>query len=281
MKTLKAKILRSRLLRNRMASIGLVLVSFVLLVCLLAPVIARYNPIKHGLGGEFLPPSPRHWFGTDQFGRDVYSRVIWGTRVSLLVGVTTVIFAGLLGSFLGLVSGFLGGRVDRIVTPVLDTIMSFPSTIIAVLVVGVTGIGTQSVIIALSIAISPRFARVVRAQVLTIRKRDFVEAARSLGANNWYIITRHILINVLSSIIVLATIYLPYAIVVEATLSFLGLGVSPETATWGLIISDARDYMQRAYWISIFPGLAILITSLGFNLLGDGLRDVLDPKLRV
>ncbi|MBI4278219.1 MAG: ABC transporter permease [Armatimonadetes bacterium] len=270
-----------RLRRSRLAAGGLVVVTLVVLTALFAPWLSPFDPFKHDTTRLLEPPARPRIFGTDQYGRDVFSRVVWGSRFSLQVGASALVLGGVFGILIGLVSGYFGRAVDHILSRVIDTTMSFPSIIVAIAIVGVLRGGTQSIIIALGFAIMPRFARVVRSQVLTLKVRDYVDAARAVGAGHLRILARHLLPNSLSPIIVLATLYLPYAILVESSLSFLGIGVSPDTPTWGRIIADGREYLQVAPWVSTLPGIAITLTSIGFNLLGDGLRDILDPRLRV
>jgi len=269
-----------RVLRHRSALVGLVIVLASVGAAVLAPLLATHNPFAHNLERQLAAPAPAGLLGTDHFGRDVFSRVIWGSRNSLFVALLSLSIGASAGIVLGLVSGYFGGLTDAVIVRLVDALMSFPLVLLAIFAVSILGFGTANVVVALGISLSPRFARVVRSQVLTLMARDFVEAARALGAGHVRIMLRHILINALSPIIVMITLYLPYTILVESSLSFLGIGVSPDTPTWGRIIADGAQYLEIAPWISVSPGLAIALTVMGFNLLGDGLRDVLDPKLR-
>jgi ABC-type dipeptide/oligopeptide/nickel transport system permease subunit len=269
-----------RVLRHRSALVGLVVVVASVGVAMLAPGLATHDPFAHNLERQLAGPGRTALLGTDHFGRDVYSRVVWGARNSLLVAVVSLFIGATAGVLLGLVGGYFGGLVDSTIVRLVDALMSFPLILLAIFAVSILGFGTANVVVALGISLSPRFARVVRSQVLALMARDFVEAARAVGAGHVRIMLRHVLVNALSPIIVMVTLYLPYTILVESSLSFLGIGVSPDTPTWGRIIADGAQYLQIAPWISVSPGLAIALTAMGFNLLGDGLRDVLDPKLR-
>lgn len=274
------RLARSRLLGHRSAMVGLVIMILVALVALAAPKLIRYDPLKHHLVERFRPPDREFWLGTDQFGRDLFSRIVWGTRVSLAVGLNSLVVGGAAGTAMGLVGGYLGGRLDVMMVRLIDLLLSFPSILVAIAVAGITGGGVTGVVLALAITLAPRFGRVVRGQAIMIREREYVVAAQAVGVPHWRIILFHVLPNCVGPLIVLTTLYLPYAIVVESSLSFLGVGVPADAATWGRIIADGRDYLHEAPWISVFPGLAMMVTTLGLNILGDGLRDLLDPKLR-
>jgi ABC-type dipeptide/oligopeptide/nickel transport system permease subunit len=258
----------------------LAIVLIVVAAGLIAPWVAPRDPFAHDLEHQLAPPDSAAVFGTDLYGRDVASRVMWGTRNSLLVALTSLSLGAAAGISLGLLGGYFGGIVDSAIIRLVDALMSFPLILIAIFAVSVLGIGTTNVVVALGVSLSPRFARVVRSQVLSVMSRDFVDAARALGAGHARIMVRHVLMNALGPIIVMVTLYLPYTILVESSLSFLGIGVSPDTPTWGRIIADGAQYLATAPWVSIAPGVAIALTSIGFNLFGDGLRDILDPKLR-
>jgi peptide/nickel transport system permease protein len=271
---------RFGLWRSYLGLTGIVLLSIVAIMAIGAPWITTKDPVRHNLLSQLESPSSEFYFGTDTYGRDVFSRTVWGTRASLQVGFMALSVGAIAGITLGLFSGFFGGRVDQVLSRLIDVLISFPSLMVAIVIVGVIGIGTTSVVLALGFALTPRFARLVRGQVLSVRVQDYVEAARAYGASSMRIMFRHVFPNIASPVIVMTTLYLPYAILVEASLSFLGLGVSPDTPTWGRLINDGRQYMALAPWISLFPGIAIMITTIGFNLLGDGLRDALDPQLR-
>ncbi|HXH07258.1 MAG TPA: ABC transporter permease [Vicinamibacterales bacterium] len=259
---------------------GFAIVVAVLLVALAAPVIAPHDPVANNLAQRLRAPSPQHVFGTDDFGRDVFSRVVWGTRISLLVAAIVVTIAALGGALVGLVAGYLGGRLDDVVMRVVDILLAFPAILLALAVMAALGSSLINVIIAVAIAFFPRFARLQRAVVLTVREREFVTAAEALGSSRWRILWRHVMPNCLAPVIVMSTVSAADAILVEASLSFLGLGVQPPAPTWGAVISDGRSFLQNAPWISGLSGLAIMVTVLGLNLLGDGARDVLDPTLR-
>jgi len=270
-----------RIWRSKLAVAGGVLCVIIAAAGILAPVLAHYDPLVQDSAHLLAPPSSLHPFGTDEYGRDVLSRVVWGVRPTLFIGFLGLVLCSSVGTLIGLVSGSLGGAVDAILARVIDVMMSFPPIIVAIAIVGIIRPGTTSVILALGIAFAPRFARVVRGEVLTIRARDFVEAARALGASLVRLMLRHILRNAIDPLIVLATLYLPYIILVEASLDFLGIGVSADTPTWGLIIANGQGFVQLAPWISIPPGLALTIISVGINLIGDGVRDALDMRVQM
>lgn len=258
--------------------VGLSLLLAVILLCFVAPLFGVPDPLAQSTDSLASPGWP-HLFGTDQFGRDVFSRVLLGGRQSILVGIGSVALALAIGVLLGATAGFIGGKVDLVLARVIDVMLSFPSILVALSVAGAVGAGLSSLMLAIGIALSPRIARVVRGEIMSVRSRDFIEAAVASGASTPYIMARHALPNVLPILIVLLTLELPYAILVEAALSFLGLGSSPEDPTWGLVIADGTDFLQSAFWIALFPGIALGLVVLGFNLLGDALRDLLDPRL--
>jgi peptide/nickel transport system permease protein len=247
---------------------------------LLAPLVSPYDPNAIGLDKSLQPPSVEHWLGTDQLGRDVLSRVIWGGQVSLFIALCAVVVAGVAGTVIGLVAGYFGGVVDRAVMWLADVQFSLPAVILALVLVGAVGPSFTNIIIVLSLANWARFARVLRSEALSLRARDFVLLAKLGGASPLRIIAYHILPNVLSTFIVLATLDVGLIIILEATLSFLGLGVQPPDPSWGSMIADGRGYLERAWWICIMPGGALMATVLSGNLLGDALRDRLNPTLR-
>lgn len=271
--------LLSRVLRTRGAGFGMVVVALVLLVALGADFIAPYNPNKTQ-GAILQYPNLQHLMGTDQLGRDVLSRLILGTRVAVLAGVVSVGFAIILGASLGLMAGYWGGWVDDLLMRLVDTLWSFPTLILALAIAFSLGPGLSNAMVAIGVVFTPAFARLVRGQALSIRERDFVLAERVLGAGPLRIMLFHIWPNVVGPIIVQSSLMIAQAIIVEATLSFLGLGVEPPNPSWGSMLRQAYQYMERAPWLSLFPGLAIFATVLGLNLLGDGLRVALDPRLR-
>jgi len=218
--------------------------------------------------------------GQDDYGRDLLSRIIFGARVSLLVGITSVLLGGSLGTIMGVVAGFKGGRIETVIMRVVDTLLAFPDLITGLMVLAVLGSGLDKMIIAIGIVISPRFARLAHGPTLALREKDFINAARSIGVGDLRMLSRHVMPNILGELLVMASLWTASAIRIEANLSFIGLGVSPPTPTWGQMIRDGTTHLTTAPWFSIFPGIAILVTVLAFNLLGDGLRDVLDPKLQ-
>jgi peptide/nickel transport system permease protein len=272
--------LRGRLRRSVVIFAGSAVLLVVVAVALLAPVIASYNPIANSLVDRLKPPSRAHLFGTDDFGRDVFSRVVWGARVSLLVAAVIVSVAALGGGAVGLVSGYLGGRLDQAVMRMVDMMLAFPALLLALALMAGLGSSLLNVILAITVAFLPRFARLQRAVTLAVREREFVTAAVALGSSQGRVLLRHVAPNCLAPALVMLTVSAADAILVESSLSFLGLGVQPPAPTWGAVISDGRSFLQNAPWISGFSGAAIMITVLGLNLVGDGLRDLLDPTLR-
>lgn len=276
---------------SRLRRSGIVLLTAGILVAaavaaILAPWIAPADPDKVDIANRLRPPGwsqaggPVRLFGTDQLGRDMLSRVIYGARVSLFVGLMSVFGAGGIGVALGVIAGFHGGRVDDVIMRVLDIQQSVPFLALAIAMVAVLGPGLQNIIIVLWIAGWTLYARIVRGETLSIREKEYVTAARALGARNARILARHVLPNILSPILVIATFTFSHMIITEATLTFLGLGVQPPTATWGAMLSDGRNYMQVAWWLPTFPGLILVLVVVSANLLGDWIRDVLDPTLR-
>ncbi len=268
-----------RLLRNRTAVIGAILLIFILLISIFAPLVATHSPTDQSLRDQLKPPSSEHYFGTDDLGRDVFSRVVHGSRISLLVGIGVMILRGVVGITVGMIAGFMGGRIDTILMRIADAVISFPGILLALAIMAIWGAGLVNVIIALSVVGWPQFARLVRAEVLSLREREYVEAARGLGLSDVGIMARHIFPNILPLIIVYASLTISAPIVSEAALSFLGLGIQPPDVSWGRMLSGAQRYMRVAWWMATIPGLAITITVLSFNLLGDGLRDALDPRM--
>jgi len=268
------------LFRRRSAQIGGLIVLSLVLMALFAPWLAPYDPYDINVRERLLPPSFTHPFGTDDLGRDLFSRVIYGARTTIQTGVVVVMIAASLGTLIGLISGYYGGIVDLVVMRVIDVMLAFPYILLALAIVATLGPSLQNALIAIGLAYVPGWARFVRGNVLTLSKQEYVTAALAIGAPAQRIIRRHILPNVLSSIIVLASLDFPAAVLSTAALSYVGLGAQPPTAEWGALLTGARSYMRTASWLVNFPGLAIFITMLGFNLLGNALRDTLDPKLR-
>lgn len=269
-----------RLLSNRSFTIGASLVGLVLLLALLAGVISPFDPLKGNFRARMMAPSLQHWMGTDQFGRDILSRVLHGARISLQIGFMVAIITALAGGLIGASSGYFR-RLDGPFMRLMDAFMAFPSIILAIAVSSVLGASVINVIFALAIAATPHTARVVRASVMVVREMEFVEAARALGAGHARILFRHIMANAMAPLMVRITYVFAVAILNEAVLSFIGVGPPPPAPTFGAIIANGRDFIVAAPWITVAPGLAILVSVLGLNLLGDGLRDVLDPRMSV
>ncbi len=268
-----------RLWRNRLAVSGFGLLAVVLVAALFAGVLAPDDPLSMTVPDRMKSPSLRHLMGTDDFGRDIFSRVLYGARISLQVGLAVMLFTVTIGVLFGLLSGYFP-RLDGPVMRVMDAMMAFPAILFGIAIMAVLGPKTVNVVIALGVVYAPRTVRIVRASVLAIRQLDYVEAVRAQAAGHLRILFRHILPNCLSPLVVQATFNFAYAVLAEASLSFVGAGAPPPTPSWGNILSEGRVYMQSAPWITIFPGLAIAITVLGLNLAGDGLRDVLDPRMK-
>jgi peptide/nickel transport system permease protein len=267
------------LIRRRTVLIGLIILAIVAVLAILAPLVAPYAPNRLSIVNRLKPPSSLFWFGTDEFGRDVFSRTIHAGRLSLLVGASVVVFASLLGITLGLVAGFFR-KLDTPIARIIDAMMAFPDILLAIALVAALGPSLTTVIVALGIVYAPRLARIVRASTLVIRELPYVEAARALGVPTWRIMTRHVLRNLVSPILVQCTFIFAYAMLAEAGLSFLGLGVSPEIPTWGTMIAAGRQYVGQADWMTLFPGIAIVLSVLSLQMVGDGLRDLLDPRLK-
>ena len=272
--------LSGRVRRSVAVAVGATVLAGVVLVALFAPLLATHDPIANHLVDRLQSPSRAHLFGTDDFGRDVWSRVVWGSRVSLLVAVIVVGIAALGGAGVGLLSGYFGGRLDLLAMRVVDMMLAFPALLLALAVMAGLGSSLLNVIIAVAVAFLPRFARLQRAVTLAVREREFVGAAVALGATHGRVLVHHVVPNCLAPVLVMITVSAADAILVESSLSFLGIGVQPPAPTWGAVISDGRSFLQNAPWISGLSGAAIMVTVLGLNLLGDGLRDLLDPTLR-
>lgn len=267
--------------RYPLGAVGLFLIFVLLGLALLAPWIAPYDPVANDFGAMFRPPSFRHWSGTDAYGRDVLSRVIFGARTALAVGFGASLLGATLGAVVGVVSAYFGGKTDLLVQRLVDVMLSFPIIIVALAIVSIIGTGTDKLIVAIALSFVPRVERVVRGSALGVRAMTYIEAAQVIGAGSWRIIFRHMAPNVVAPYLVMLTASLGQAILLEASLSFLGLGVSEPTAAWGLMLRGAAvDFATRAPWMAIFPGLAITLTVLAFNVLGDSLRDAFDPRLR-
>jgi peptide/nickel transport system permease protein len=270
-----------RLVRLPSALFGLAVLAVLALAALTAPIVSPYDPVEQNFNDLLVGPRPDHPFGTDQFGRDIFSRVIWGGRVTLQVGLIAVAISAALGLPLGLAAGYHGSWVDMLITRFMDLVLAFPSMLLALGVIAILGSSLTTLMIAVGIAGVPQFTRVVRSAVLATRSQPFVEAARVAGCPDGQIMWRHILPNVLAPAVVLATTGVAAAIITGAALSFLGLGVRPPSPEWGAMLSTGREFLRHAPWMSIFPGLAIMLAVLAINLVGDGLRDALDPRLRI
>jgi ABC-type dipeptide/oligopeptide/nickel transport system permease subunit len=272
--------------RHRLPVVSLGIIGLFVLGGLLAPWVSPADPQEQSLRNRFRPPvweeagSWQRPLGTDRLGRDLLSRILWGSRVSLAAGVLTVLLATVVGATVGLVAGYYGGRVDVALMRVTDATRSFPAILLALILAVTVGPSFVNVVVAIAVILWARYARVIRGQVLTLMGLDFIAQARLAGAGAWRIITRHLLPNTFNTLVVLVTLQIGYVIIVEASLSFLGAGIPPPTPAWGSMIAEGREFVTSAWWVSSFPGLAILLVVLAFNLLGDWLRDTLDPKLR-
>ncbi len=267
-----------RLFRHKGAVIGSIIIVLFVLTAALAPWLTRYSYDAPDVNAILQSPRREHIFGTDEFGRDIFTRIAYGARISLQVAFIAVSFSLMIGTILGALAGYYGGTIDYIISAVTDIAWAFPTTLLAIAFIAALGTGLQNVIIAIALASWAGYCRVVRGQFLSLKQREFIEAARILGMSDARIIFRHILPNALTPVIVMATLELPKAIVIEASLSFLGLGAQPPQPSWGVILDSGKGLLDQAPWVSFFPGLMIMIVVLGFNLFGDALRDVLDPN---
>jgi peptide/nickel transport system permease protein len=270
----------SRLRRSPSAMIGLALIALLVLTALAANLLAAQGIDEQSLREGLLPPGSAYVLGTDEFGRDLLSRIIHGSRISLQVAIIATVISAAVGVALGAVAGYFGGRIDYVVQAMIDISWAFPTVLLAIFLVAVLGAGLTNLMIAVGLSYWGGFAAMVRAQVLSLREWEFITAANAVGARHVRILFRHILPNILAPVIVMGTMMMADAILIEATLSFLGMGAQPPTPSWGSILASGRSYLRMAPWVTIFPGVAIMVTVLGFNLLGDGLRDALDPRLR-
>jgi len=267
-------------LRNPLSLSGLIIIILLILLAVLAPFIAPYDPFATDPLQKLQPPSTKHLMGTDGLGRDILSRVLYGTRISLWIAILILVTAGIFGTIVGIVAGYAGGFLDNILMRITDIFMAFPRLILAMAIAAALGPSLTNVVIAISFGAWTVFARLARSRAIAVREEDFVEAARALGAGNLRILFKHILPMALSPVIVQATLSMGGIILTAAGLGFLGFGAQPPTPEWGVMVSDGRNFMPHGWWVSTFPGLAIMITVLGFNLLGDGIRDILDPRMR-
>lgn len=271
-----------RLKKNKMAMVGLAIIITLLLVALFADVIADYDTlvVKQNISERLQPPSKEHVFGTDEFGRDIFARIVHGSRVSIKVGVIAVAMSLVGGGLLGAIAGYYGGKIDNVIMRLMDVLLAIPSILLAITIVAAFGTNLMNLILALGIAGIPKYARIVRAAVMGVKDQEFIEAARAIGATDATIIMKEVIPNCLSPIIVQVTLSVAGVILSIASLSFIGLGIQPPAPEWGAMLSGGRQYLRDAWHLTLFPGLAIMITILALNLLGDGLRDALDPRLK-
>ena len=269
------------ILQNKYSRAGFFIILFIVILAIGAPIIAPKHYAEVDLRNRLQPPSLQHLFGTDELGRDVFSRVVYGARIALWVGILVVTIEAAIGVTLGILAGYYGGKIDKVISAITDMVWAFPPLVLALGVVTLIGPGLVNVVTAVAIVSWPTFTRIVRAKVQSLINREFVLAARAIGESDLSIMLRYILPNVVPTIIVIATLSIPSAILSTTALSFLGFGAQPPTPDWGAMVSDGMSQLTKAPWISSFPGIFIVITCLGFNLLGDGLRDILDPKLKM
>lgn len=265
---------------NKLAWVGLVLLAAIVFVAVFAPWLAPHDPLEQNLVVRLEPPSAEFWLGTDSYGRDVLSRLIYGARISLFVGFVAILIAMLVGTVIGVLAGYIGGLFDQIVMGVLDVLLAFPTLLLGLMIAAMLGASLENLIIAIAVTEIAPFARVARAPTISLRQRDFVEASRSYGCGPFRIMFRHILPNMISDVVVMSSLWLASAIRTEASLSFIGLGVPPPAATWGGMIREGFENILDAWWLAVFPSMAILATVLALNLLGDALRDASDPRTR-
>lgn len=266
--------------KNKIAMAGLIMIIFFILIALLAPVIAPYDYKAQELADRLKPPSSEHWFGTDDLGRDLFTRVLYGARISLWVGTFSVVGSIILGTLLGILAGFYGRWVDMTISRIFDILLAFPSILLAIAIVAILGPSLQNALLAIAIVNIPTYGRLVRAKVLGLKNEEYITAARSIGMKDSGILLRHILPNSLTPIIVQGTLGIATAIIEAAALGFLGLGAQPPAPEWGKMLSDSRQFIATAPWTVVFPGVSIMLTVLAFNLMGDGLRDALDPRMK-
>lgn len=265
---------------NKTSWVGLGLVVLIALLALLAPWIAPHDPIEQDILSKLQGPSSNHWFGTDYFGRDILSRILHGARYSLFIGLTATVFAMIVGSVIGILAGYFGGRFDLLVMQTMDILLAFPSLILGLIIVAMLGPSLGNIIIAIALTTIPSFARIARAPTISVKEREFVEAGRALGYSDARLMFGHILPNILPEILVMFSLWTASAIRIEASLAFIGLGLKPPTPTWGGMIREGFENILDSYWLALMPGLAILVVVFALNLLGDGLRDAIDPKLK-
>lgn len=265
---------------NKTSWVGLAVFLIVALLAILAPVIAPYDPLQQNILFRLKPPSDAHWFGTDYYGRDTLSRILWGARISLTIGLLAIGSAMIIGTLIGMVAGYFGGRTDLLIMQVMDVLLAFPSLILGLIVVAMLGPSVANLVIAISLTAIPPFARIARAPTIAVKNREFIEAGHALGYSHLRLMFRHILPNIAPEVLVMGSLWLATAIRVEASLAFIGLGVNPPTATWGGMIREGFENILDSFWLALFPSLAILVVVFSLNLLGDGLRDAVDPRLK-
>ncbi len=267
------------MIESKLFAIGLLILIAITLMAIFADYIAPYDPIAQDFKPK-LPPSPKHWLGTDELGRDVFSRLVYGSRITLYVAFVSVSIACLLGIPIGLIAGYYGGKVDKVLNFLIDLMLSFPAIILTILITGMLGPSLTNAMIAISIAFAPRIARIVRGQVLSVKEEDYVVAVKAMGAGGFYTMTKHVFPNSMAPLLVQVTLSLGTAVLVESALAFLGLSAQPPTPSWGDMLNRGRRYIYSAPWMLTAPGIMITLAVLAFNLIGDGLRDLLDPRLR-
>lgn len=266
--------------KNKLALVGAMIVLFFIVIAILAPVIAPYEFKEQNLPNKLLAPSSEHWFGTDDLGRDVFSRVIYGARISLWVGFLAVVGSIIVGCLLGVVAGYYGKWIDTIISRIFDIMLAFPSILLAIAIVAVLGPSLKNALIAIAVINIPNFGRLIRSRVLSVKQEEYIMAAKAIGMSDNRILFRHVLPNSMAPLIVQGTLAIATAIIEAAALGFLGLGAEAPNPEWGKMLSDAKAFLTQAPWTMVFPGLAIMLTVLGFNLMGDGLRDALDPRMK-
>lgn len=280
----RSNLLAAQLLKafntNRLSWVGVAIFVTILLLAVFAPLVSPYDPLQQNILARLEGPSAQFWFGTDAYGRDIFSRLLYGARISLIIGVVAIGSAMVIGSAIGIYAGYRGGKLDVVIMQAMDVLLSFPALILGLIIVAMLGPSMQNLIIAISLTAIPPFARIARAPTIVVKERDYIEACRALGYGDARIMVLHVLPNVFSEILVMGSLWLATAIRVEASLSFIGLGVKPPTATWGGMIREGFENILDTPWLSLFPGLAILLVVFSLNLLGDGLRDAIDPKTR-
>jgi len=265
---------------NRLAVIGMVMILCIWGIAIFAPWIAPYDPLEMDFNAILIPPSGAHPFGTDMYGRDIFSRIVYGARISVQIGFIVVGIGATVGTFAGAIAGYFGGFWDTVIMRIVDLLLAFPFIVLAIVIAATLGPGLVNVMIALGSVSWLSYARVVRGEILSIKERDYVTAAKAMGAGHLRVLLRHILPNCMASVIVLATLQMATALIAAASLSFLGMGVQPPQPSWGAMLNEAQEYLRQSWWYAFFPGIAIVLTVLALNFVGDGLRDALDPRLR-